>query len=366
MSVPSTQTALLVHEKGAPFTLGSRPVPTLQAGQVLIRNVAAGLNIVDAYIQKIGLLVDKWPAVAGREGAGDIAAIGEGVTNFAIGDRVFYQSGAGTSDGAAYQEYTLADAARVGKIPPNLTYEQAATVPLCLATAAIGMYKSKSSQVLPNGFDVGGAGLTPPWAEGSMGKYKGQAAVVFRGSSSVGQFAIRLAKLSGFSPIITTASKSNEEYCLAAGATHVIDYHDVPYPVIPATILTIAGKTPITLSYEAVGSDESQKAAWSVLSPGGTLVTPAGMASRLVGTQGEDDEEGKRFVRAFGGVNAPFHQAFGTEMYVSLSDMLEKGLLSPTKLEVIEGGLSGVDAGLARIAAGVSGVKLVVRVRASH
>ena len=99
-----------------------------------------------------------------------------------------YQSGAGTSDGAAYQEYTLADAARVAKIPSNLTYEQAATVPLCLATAAIGMYKPKSSQVLPNGFDPGGAGLAPPWAEGGMGKYKGQAAVVFRGSSSVGQF----------------------------------------------------------------------------------------------------------------------------------------------------------------------------------
>ena len=99
-----------------------------------------------------------------------------------------YQSGAGTSDGAAYQEYTLADAARVAKIPPNLTYEQAATVPLCLATAAIGMYKPKSPQVLPNGFDTGGAGLTPPWAEGGMEKYRGQAAVVFRGSSSVGQF----------------------------------------------------------------------------------------------------------------------------------------------------------------------------------
>lgn len=76
----------------------------------------------------------------------------------------------------------------VGKIPPNLTYEQAATIPLCYATAAIGLYKPKASLVLPNGFDVGGAGLTPPWAEGGIGKYKGNAAVVFRGSSSVGQF----------------------------------------------------------------------------------------------------------------------------------------------------------------------------------
>ncbi|VDC06719.1 unnamed protein product [Peniophora sp. CBMAI 1063] len=365
MSAPNTQTALLVHEKGAPFTLGTRPVPTVQAGQVLIRNVAAGLNLVDQYIQRLGLLVDKWPAVAGREGAGDIAAVGEGVTNFSVGDRVFYQSGAGTSDGSAYQEYTLADAARIGRIPPNLTYEQAATVPLCLATAAIGMYKPKSSQVLPNGFDVGGAGLTPPWTEDGMGKYEGQAAIVFRGSSSVGQFALRLAKLSGFGPIITTASKSNEEYCLAAGATHVIDYHDVPYADVPATIRSIVGQIPVKIAYDAICTEESQKAAWSVLAPNGALVIAGGMAPRPSGTsQGDDDSEGKRFVRAFGGINAPFHQAFGTEMYLSLSEMLEKGLLSPTRLEVIDNGFTGIEDALARIEAGISAVKLVVRVRA--
>ena len=137
-----------------------------------------------------------------------------------------------------------------------------------------------------------------------------------------------MAKLSGFSPIITTASKSNEDYCLAAGATHVIDYHDVPYPDAPAVIQTIVGETPVTLAYDAICTEESQKAAWSVLAPGGTLVIAGGMAPRQFGTQGSDDEDGRRFVRAFGGINAPFHQAFGTEMYVSLSDMLEKGILS--------------------------------------
>ena len=88
MALPTTQTALLVREKGAPFALGSRPVPTLKEGQVLIRNVAAGLNLVDSCIQKIGLLVDHWPAVAGREGAGDVAAVGPGVTNISVGERV--------------------------------------------------------------------------------------------------------------------------------------------------------------------------------------------------------------------------------------------------------------------------------------
>lgn len=109
----------------------------------------------------------------------------------------------------------------------------------------------------------------------------------------------------------------------------MLDYHDVPYTAVPATIQSIVGNNPVTIAYDAICTEDSQKAAWSVLATGGTLVIAGGMAPRPSGTtQGQDDEEGKRFVRAFGGINAPFHQAFGTEMYVSLSDMLEKGLLT--------------------------------------
>lgn len=101
------------------------------------------------------------------------------------------------------------------------------------------------------------------------------------------------------------------------------------YSDIPATVRSIVGETPVTLAYDAICTDESQKAAWSILARGGTLVAAdgGGMAARL-GKDGEDDEDGKRFVRALGGVNAPFHRAFATEMYVSLSDMLEKGLVT--------------------------------------
>lgn len=61
------------------------------------------------------------------------------------------------------------------KIPLNLTYNQAATVPLGLDTAAVGLYS-----------DTLGAGLTPPWMEGGQGKYPGKPILVYGGSSSVG------------------------------------------------------------------------------------------------------------------------------------------------------------------------------------
>ena len=74
------------------------------------------------------------------------------------------------------------------KIPANLTPEQAATIPLGLSTAALGIYPEKKDALRPDTLDLGGAGLTAPWAEGGRGKYAGQAALVVGGSSSVGQF----------------------------------------------------------------------------------------------------------------------------------------------------------------------------------
>lgn len=96
---------------------------------------------------------------------------------------------------------------------------------------------------------------------------------------------------------------------------------------MPTLIQSIVGEAQVTLAYDAICTDDSQKAARSVLAPGGALVIAGGMAGHIVGTQGQDDADGRRFVRAFGGINAPFHQAFGTEMYAHISDMLEKELL---------------------------------------
>lgn len=92
------------------------------------------------------------------------------------------------SDYSTFQEYTVVNAARMARIPPSITPEQAATIPLGLATAALGLYREKKDSLRPEGFDIGGAGLTPPWASGGTGKYAGKAALVIGGSSSVGQF----------------------------------------------------------------------------------------------------------------------------------------------------------------------------------
>ncbi|VDB91637.1 unnamed protein product [Peniophora sp. CBMAI 1063] len=351
--------AVLLPAAGVALKVGQRATPTPGPGQVLVRNQSVGFNPVDVFMTKTGFQVGSYgyPAVIGADGAGTIAELGEGVTGWKIGDRVLYQS-AFDPDRGTFQELTIADAERVAGIPKNLSYEEAATVPLTLATAAIGAYQAKSDVLRPDGQDVGGAGLTPPWEEGGRGKYEGKVALVIGGSSSVGQYAIQLAKLSGFSTIITTASKHNEAYCKSAGATHVIDYHIVPYAELSAEVKAIVGDKPLTYIYDAISSAESQKASWEALSPGGALVVVL-PASTDIGKPGKDDENGRRVVAVFGTVNDPENWAFGKKLYGALPGLLEKGELRPHKIENVGKGLEAVLKGVERLEKGISGVKLV-------
>ena len=181
-------TALLIPAPGAVYEIAKRTTPVPGLGQVLVRNKAVALNPVDWIIQKSGRFMDAFPAVAGSDGAGEIVELGEGVTDLKVGDKVFYQS-AFTSDRGSFQELSIADAARVARVPEELSYEEVVTLPLALATVAVGSYKPRRSDLRTSDkHDIGGAGLSPPWEAEGRGKYAGQAAVITSGSSSVGQF----------------------------------------------------------------------------------------------------------------------------------------------------------------------------------
>jgi NADPH:quinone reductase-like Zn-dependent oxidoreductase len=222
-----------------------------------------------------------------------------------------------------------------------VSFDEAATIPLGLATAAIGMYEAHAAPGA--GAGSGGAGLTAPWEAGGRGKYAGQPVVVLGGASSVGQFgelhapartawavvltrartAIQLAKLSGFSPIITTASAHNAAYCASAGSTHVIDYRTTPYAALGAALAAITA-APVSFIFDAVASADSQAAGWAALAPGGTLAI---VRESLVGTRNgvADDGSGRRTACMYATVHSGPHVEFATRMYAALGGMLEKG-----------------------------------------
>lgn len=85
----NTQTALLLLAKQGKFAIGSRPIPKPSAREILIKIQAAALNPVDWKVQQYGFAVKDYPAVLGQDIAGVVEEIGQEVTTFVKGDKVY-------------------------------------------------------------------------------------------------------------------------------------------------------------------------------------------------------------------------------------------------------------------------------------
>ncbi|KZT00923.1 GroES-like protein [Laetiporus sulphureus 93-53] len=341
------QTALLLTSRQGHFALGISKLPKPGPGEILINVRATALNPVDWKIYALGIIVNKYPAVLGSDIAGVVEDVGEGVAGFSRGDRVLTQGVINVNSHSSFQQYALGFSDVTAKIPEHLTFEQAATIPLALATAAVGLFNQYS--------ESGSAHLYPPWEPGGRGKYDGEPFLVFGGSSSVGQYVIQLAKLAGFEPIITTASPHNAKYLLDLGATHVLDRH-LSADDTRSEIFHITSK-PIQTIYDAVSLLETQNMAYDILATGGCLV--------LVLNEVLDKKkkrEDKRVVKVSGSTVVPEeNRAMGISLYSRLSALLDEGIIKPNRVEILPNGLEGISDGLARLGNGVSNIKLVAR-----
>ncbi|MFG2269736.1 NAD(P)-dependent alcohol dehydrogenase [Streptomyces chartreusis] len=175
-----------------------RPVPT--ADEVLVRVHAASVNAYDWHLMHgdpvigrtmMGFRRPKAP-VRGRDFAGVVEAVGAGVTGLKPGDEVY-----GEADGA-FAEFVCARADEVGPKPANLTFEQAAAIPLAGNTALIGLR------------DV--ARVQP-----------GQTLLVNGASGGVGTFAVQLGKAYG-AEVTAVCSTRNVDMVRSLGADRIIDY----------------------------------------------------------------------------------------------------------------------------------------------
>ncbi len=87
-SADKLQKALFIPKKQAPFALGTQEIQVPGPGELLVRIQSTALNPVDWKIQVTGYFIENYPAILGTDSAGVVAAVGEGVTNFAVGDNV--------------------------------------------------------------------------------------------------------------------------------------------------------------------------------------------------------------------------------------------------------------------------------------
>jgi len=329
----------------------TKDVPKASAGELLVKVEVAALAPGEAKIVREKFFpAEEFPICLGTDGAGIVEEVGEGVDWFAKGDRVLFQAPI-TARNATFQQYAIALPQLTTKVPQKMHLSDAVTIPLGLSTAALGLYAPP---------DVGVAGLVAPWKESGKGKYRNKPIVILGGSSSVGQYVIQLAKMSGFDPIITTASPRHASHIKTLGATHVVDRSGDIVSEIRAKLADPSGSAAgqplnVEVIFDAVASDETMSAAWTLLAPSGTLVVvnPPTVAPQ--------EGETKRVGMVMDNVRDPAKREWLADLYKVLEKWLEDGAVQPNRVEILPDGLRSIPGGLVRLERGeVSGVKLVV------
>ncbi|KAI0426286.1 GroES-like protein [Xylaria sp. FL1042] len=210
---PINKAAFYPSDKAAALEVGASAYPTPSDNEVIIKVAATGINPVDVTIQRSGLETFPfltYPLVGGLDVAGTIAEVGSNATpKFRPGDRVLGFPSDFTSRTGGFQEYVAVPASVVSRLPEDVSFIEASTIPSGIATAAVALYSYL-------GLDHP---TVPPRPR------NGKTLLVAGGASVVGSNAIQLAVASGYE-VLTTSSPTNFAHCSALGASHVFDYHD--------------------------------------------------------------------------------------------------------------------------------------------
>ncbi|MDP8974616.1 MAG: NAD(P)-dependent alcohol dehydrogenase [Actinomycetota bacterium] len=221
--------AIVARGHGGPKVLRTEEVerPEARGKKVLMEVYAAGVNPIDWRIRRgelrpLSFLMPQ--RIPGRDVAGAVVEVGDEVRGFEVGDRVFAMLDG--ASGGGYAEYAVAGEDAIARMPENLTFEEAAAVPLAALTAvqAIRDALREVTRNAPHACDTGELARRRVLINGASG--------------GVGTFAVQFAKISG---AVVTAVCSAESAALAGelGADHVVDYkeedfarHEERYDVI--------------------------------------------------------------------------------------------------------------------------------------
>ncbi|MDA0337821.1 MAG: quinone oxidoreductase, partial [bacterium] len=227
------------HHHGGPEVLSYEDTvePTPAEGQAVVRLEAIGLNYIDTYHRE-GLYPVALPCTPGVEGAGTVTAIGKGVTQVAVGDRVGYAGAIG-----AYAEMAAVPVDRLVPLPAGVAAAAAAAVLL--------------------------QGMTAHYlATGSYSLKAGDTALVHAAAGGVGLLLVQIAKMRGAKVIGTVSTPEKEQLAREAGADEVIRYTEADFEVEVQKLTRDAG---VDVVFDSVGKTTFDKGL-NLLKPLGTMV----------------------------------------------------------------------------------------------
>ncbi len=239
--------AAFFRKHGGPEVMeyGDYPDPVAGPGQVLVDVHAASVNGADWKVRAGSYApITNLPYIPGRDFSGVVSALGEGVTNFKVGDEVFGVCDVGQEQ--AYAEKIAIKASIIAKKPANLSHVECAALALIGLTALVSI-------------------------EDTLKLKSGETILIQGGAGGVASFAIQTAKHIG-ARVITTASAANHDYLRKLGADQIIDYNKDDFTKV------VSGCDAV---FDTVGGDVTQRS-FAVLRPGGRAASIAAGAKAPV------------------------------------------------------------------------------------
>ena len=215
--------AVVVRSHGGPEVLVAEELdrPEPGPGAVLVDVAAAGVNYIDTY-QREGIYPIPTPFTLGLEGSGTVAALGEGVTEFAVGDKVAWASSIGS-----YAQQVVAPAAQLVPVPSGVDLE----------TAAGAMLQGMTAHYL--------TASTHPIAEGDV-------ALVHAAAGGMGLLLTQMIKARGGRVIGTVSTEEKEKLAREAGADEIIRYTEQD---VAERVRALTDGVGVHVVYDGVGKD---------------------------------------------------------------------------------------------------------------
>ncbi|KZP15654.1 GroES-like protein [Athelia psychrophila] len=356
----STHTAIATTSLGV---LGAIQVTTEKPGpgEILLKTSHSSMIAFDTYDTDHGFRVQEYPMTLGFNAAGIVAAVGDGVTDLAVGDRITAFAYQG-SRSKAMQEYTILSRTVCAKIPDNLPLDAAATIPDNFVTAFWALFDN-FNLTFPSDLSQKSA---PPSADTPI--------LIYGAGATSGQYAIQLLKIAGYTNISATASAKHHTYLRALGAHHVFDYNSA---TLSSDIESAAGGK-VAIALDCITAEDTLAVISKLVSPEGTvgLLLPIKEGNTLT-----TSAEGKMGMELTDETN-PFPKTvkvigvktftYQTNEYLKenlmpkiLPALLAEGLIQPNRVRLLKEGSfkARVETGLDLLRRNaVSGEKIVVQI----
>src|SRR6201998_2625869 len=272
--------AVRLLEYGGQLVFNHVPTPTIARDEILVKIKSTAVNhldLVEASGTARQILPIDLPWIPGHEFSGVVEQIGSDVAAYAPGDVVFGASGMG----GAYAEYQAVKPAAIARKPSNLSFEEAASVPVASQTAWQGIFTHGHLE-------------------------KGQTILIHGGAGAVGAYAVQLASHAG-ATVIATASGDDEAYIKSIGARRVINYREEQFEKVLGEKVDVV--------FDLIGGD-TQRRSFLVLKEGGHLISAVQPVSQ--------EEAANHRVSGAMMRLAPFAEVLG-----KIARLLEEGTIRP-------------------------------------